>query len=174
MPLDGKSSAILGVLRLEGQPPHFSQDFDDLSSRARVTVPGFRTARSVASRRYARGSTLHNLALSSVGILMARAASSTSRSRALSSRWRWAISSSLETSASAPPWHHEPHNASPRAQNALDEGGHMDTSERVENLERSVRRLQRGARLPILTPVPQLSLMSPTAQVDDACLTVGR
>ena len=47
----GKSSAILGVLRLEGQPPHVSQDSDDLSSRARVTVPGFRTARSVASRR---------------------------------------------------------------------------------------------------------------------------
>ena len=39
------------VLRLEAQPPHFSQDSDDLSSRARVTVPGFRTARSVASRR---------------------------------------------------------------------------------------------------------------------------
>ncbi len=37
--------------RPKGQPPYFSQDSDDLSSRARVTVPGFRTARSVASRR---------------------------------------------------------------------------------------------------------------------------
>ena len=37
--------------RGRGQPPYFSQDSDDLSSRARVTVPGFRTARSVASRR---------------------------------------------------------------------------------------------------------------------------
>ncbi len=51
-----KFSAILGVLRLEGQPPHFSQDSDDLSSRARVTVPGFRTfaAWPLVDRRGAR------------------------------------------------------------------------------------------------------------------------
>jgi hypothetical protein len=47
----GKSSAILSFSRPNGQPPHFSQDSGDLRSRARVTVPGFRTARRVASRR---------------------------------------------------------------------------------------------------------------------------
>ncbi len=48
---EGKSSAILAFSRPKGQPPHFSPDSEDLKSRTSVTVPGFRTARSVASRR---------------------------------------------------------------------------------------------------------------------------
>ncbi len=47
----GKSSAILAFSCPDGQSLAFFQDFDDLTSRARVTVPGFRTARSVTSRR---------------------------------------------------------------------------------------------------------------------------
>ena len=49
--MDSTSSTILVSSRTNGQPPVLLQDSEDLRSRARVTAPGSRTARRVASRR---------------------------------------------------------------------------------------------------------------------------
>jgi hypothetical protein len=57
-----KPSVILTLSGTNSQPPCFCWDFGDSRSRARVTAPGFRTARRVASRRQAFGSTPANFA----------------------------------------------------------------------------------------------------------------
>jgi transposase InsO family protein len=48
---NGKSSPILAESTALGQSPDSSKASGDLKSRTRVTIPGFRTARRVASRR---------------------------------------------------------------------------------------------------------------------------
>jgi hypothetical protein len=49
-PENGKSSSSFVYSSPNGQAPVFVQDSEDLRSRARVTVPGFRTALRVAAR----------------------------------------------------------------------------------------------------------------------------